>query len=80
MRGASIKRSLGAISSEQEEEIKSIVENSEIRDFRPLLYIIPYDRVTHLLRNVPIVDRAHPLSVEFVIEELPRNLFDVIEI
>jgi hypothetical protein len=41
---------------------------------------MPYDKVAHLLKNVPVADRAHPLSVEFVIEELPRNLFDVIEI
>jgi hypothetical protein len=80
LRGATIKKGLGVINEYQEEEIKAIVESAEIRDFRPLLYVMPFDKVAHLLKNIPIADRAHPLSVEFVIEELPRNLFDVIEI
>ena len=80
LRGALIKKNLGIITEDQETEIQTIVEKAEIRDFRPLLYVLPHDKVAYLLKNVPIVDRAHPLSVEYVIEELPRNLFDVIEI
>ncbi|HZE83884.1 MAG TPA: hypothetical protein VE035_06215 [Puia sp.] len=80
LRGAAIKRKQSIITEKEEEEIKEIVGNTETRDFRPLFYVIPYGKVEHLLRSVPVADRAHPLSVEYVIEELPRNLFDVIEI
>jgi len=79
-KGASFKKSIGIITDVQEQEIFEIVDQSEIRDFRPLLYVLPFDNCAHLLKAVPIKDRAHPMSVEFIIEELPRNLFDVIEL
>lgn len=80
IRGASIKKTQGIITEEQEAEIIEIVNSSESRDFRPLLYVMAYCAVKGLLRPVAVKDRAHPLSNEFIIEELPRNLFDVIEI
>jgi hypothetical protein len=30
--------------------------------------------------DVPVKERAHPLSIEFKVQALPRNCFDVIEI
>lgn len=80
LRGASFKKGQGVITQEQEDEISQIINNAEIRDFRPLLFVIPYEQTKHLIRAVPIADRAHPLSIEYVIEDLPRNLFDVIEL
>jgi hypothetical protein len=80
IRGAAIKKGQGIITADQESEVIEIVNNSEIRDFRPLLYVMSYEAVRGLLRTVPVKDRAHPLSIEFIIEELPRNLFDVIEL
>jgi hypothetical protein len=79
MKGAALKKDAGIISEEQEAEIASIIATAERRDFRPLLYIIPYQKVSRIKRDVPVNDKAHPLSVEYVIESLPRNHFDVIE-
>jgi hypothetical protein len=45
-----------------------------------LLYIIPAGPVAGLVREVPVVERAHPLSVEYIIEALPKKYFDAIEI
>ena len=67
------------ITPKQEKEIAKIVESAEVSDFRPLLYIMPFELVQKLLIKVPVADRAHPLSSEFLIHSLPRAHFDVIE-
>lgn len=78
--GADINKNKGIITADQESEIISIVDQSELRDFRPLLFIIPFNRVSDLVKEVAVGERAHPLSVEYKIECLPRELFDVVEI
>jgi len=75
LRGAEANRDAGAISETQRSEIASIVRDAEIRDFEPLVYLIPYGRVSRLVK-----ERAHPLSEEYAIESLPRRLFDIIEL
>ena len=80
LNGATRKRSAGAITEEQEREIGGIVELAETRDFRPLLYVIPYTNVLSIVQNVPVKEKAHPLAEEYVIEELPRQCFDIIEL
>lgn len=79
LRGAEFKRVSGIITEDEERDIASIVELAETRDFKPLLYIIPYNLVSDLIKEVSVEDRAHPLSVEYIIECLPRRFFDVIE-
>ena len=80
LRGARANRIAGVISERRETEISSIVRDAEIRDFEPLVYVIPYGRVSRLVKEVPVAERAHPLSEEYVIESLPRRLFDIIEL
>lgn len=80
LRGAKFKRTAGAISKDEAQSITSIVEQAEVRDFEPMIYVMPYARVSRLLREVPVKERAHPLSQEYVIESLPRGLFDVIRL
>jgi hypothetical protein len=80
LKGASFKLHAGTISEKQAKDITAIVEGAETRDFRPLLYVIPYQPVAGILKMVPVAERAHPLSVEYVIEGLPRHCFDVIEL
>lgn len=77
--GAQRKRTDGVIDQLQEREIVDIVNGAETRDFRPLLYLIPRELVPGMLKGVPVADRAHPLSIEYVIERLPRAAFDVID-
>ena len=79
LRGASLKQRLGVITPQKEMDIAAIVDLSERMDFRPLLYVIPYALVRKLVKEVPVSNRAHPLSKEYIIEELPRRCFDVID-
>jgi hypothetical protein len=80
LKGAVQKHKLGLIDDEQAQQIVSCVEASELIDFRPLLYVIPVTvEVSALLSEVPIQERAHPLSVEYLIENLPGDFFDIIE-
>jgi hypothetical protein len=43
------------------------------------LYVIPHGVVETKIRPVPLADRAHPLSEEYIIDALSRSEFDVIE-
>lgn len=79
LRGAAIKKDQGVINEKQKDDIAAIVDRAETYDFRPLIYLIPYSIACDRLAEVPIADKAHPLSVEYVIDRLPRNDFDVIE-
>lgn len=79
LRGAALKRAAGVIASEHETQIAEIVDASETADFKPLIFVIPYAGVASLIHEVPIRDRAHPLSSEYIIDALPRPLFDVLE-
>jgi hypothetical protein len=78
LEGVSAKREVAVIDEQQKAEIIQVVEKAEILDFKPLLYIIPFNLVTELVEEVPVEERAHPLSVEYLIKELPRHLFDII--
>jgi hypothetical protein len=78
--GADAKLEAGIINDTQHEEIIRIVERAEVRDFRPVLYVIPYDRVRGRVVDVPVHQRAHPLSVEYRVESLPGDCFDMLEL
>jgi hypothetical protein len=78
LKGAATKRVANVISDDELAEINAIVSEATIGDFQPLLYVIPYEAVASLAIPVPVAQRAHPLSEEYVIEALPGDLFDVI--
>jgi hypothetical protein len=80
LQGVVYNRGIGVISEEETVEITAVVNNAETRDFKPLLYVIPFAPVASLVIDVPVHERAHPLSTEFRIERLPRALFDIIEL
>lgn len=79
LRGASVKRQANVISESQEKEIASIIDLAQAKDFRPLMYIIPFSGIADRLREPPPEDKAHPLSAEYIIDSLPRAYFDIIE-
>jgi hypothetical protein len=79
LRGANVKRQSGVIDAGQEKDIVSIVDLADFGDFRPLMYVIPYSEVIDRMREPPPEDKAHPLSEEYIIDRLPRPLFDIIE-
>lgn len=78
VRGAESMRQKSVISDKALTEIKEVVSLAEIWDFRPLIYVISYPLVKHLVRTVAVRERAHPLSEEYVIEALPRSCFEPI--
>jgi hypothetical protein len=80
LRGLAVKRSAGVISEGEQLDIVSMLDRARGRDFRPLLYVIPYERVRERVQAVPVELRAHPLSREYIIERLPRVDFDVLEL
>ena len=77
-RGASIKLTQQQITREQEREIHDIVQTAQISDFEPLMLIIPYMMVQPMVKVVPVGERANPLWIEYRIEALPRDCFDII--
>jgi hypothetical protein len=78
-RGAVAKLAAGVITADQQKDIFQIIETAEPTLFRPLLYVIPHGVVETKIRPVPLADRAHPLSEEYIIDALSRSEFDVIE-
>jgi hypothetical protein len=79
LRGAAAKHGAGVITPNQRDEISYIVEEAQVSDFRPLLFVIPTVNVVASIVEPPPQDKAHPLSEEYIIPELPRAHFDVIE-
>src|SRR5262249_12526774 len=70
----------GQISADAKEEIIYMVEKGGFEMWRPLLYVIP--RAATLeprLETVPIAKRAG-FGPEYIIRDLKRNEFDVIEL
>jgi hypothetical protein len=80
VRGADMKLAAGAIDDRAASEIAEITRLASVADFRPLLYVIPYALVDRDAKEVPVAQRAHPLSDEFQIESLSRECFDIIEL
>jgi hypothetical protein len=80
MKGAECKQQEGVISEAQKEEIIAIAKDAEIANFKPLLYVIPAARVTGVVRTVPPPQRAHPMSVEYIIEALTVADFDLLDV
>jgi len=80
LKGASCKETEGVITPIQKAEIISVVSEAQLSDFRPLLYVIPFQRARRLLHEVPPKERAHPLSVEYIIEKLARTSFDILQL
>ena len=80
LRGAAFKKKAGVITDGTLEEIKTMVRRSQIQDYRPLLFVIPFQSIETRLKDVPAAKKAHPLSWEYTIESLPRACFDVLEL
>jgi hypothetical protein len=80
IKGANIKKSKGIITKSQEDDIVDIVNAAEIEDFRPLIYIIPTDKVEKIIKPVSYKYKADKFSQEYIIEELDKDLFDIIDL
>jgi hypothetical protein len=70
----------GTIDERQAAEIERTIDTAGGADFRPVLYVIPFERVRGTVFEVPVEQRAHPLSVEYRVENLARECFDMLEL
>ncbi len=61
-------------------QANAMIDAAELRDFRPLLYVIPYNPVVNLVKPVDVSQRASLYHEEYVIERLPRSLFEIVEL
>jgi hypothetical protein len=68
----------GEITSADKDEIVYAATNSAFKQWRPLIYIIPYARVAKRVESVPRPLRAG-LAAEYRIADLKRSEFDIIE-
>lgn len=78
--GAQEKLDAGVITQAAFSRITDILGNASMRDYRPMLFVIPFDGVADLVEEVAVASLAHPLSLEYRVERLPRDLFDAIEL
>lgn len=79
LKGCKLHRKKGTIDKNQEKEIIDIINGATLNYFRPLLYVIPAQKVRKIITPAPITKRASVLSFEFIIEQLPKTHFDLVE-
>ncbi len=82
-KGAIIARAIGweakgEISTSDKDEIVYIAENGPFKQWRPLIYVIPFAPVASRIETVPRGSRAG-LGPEYRIADLRRSEFDIIE-
>ena len=69
----------GRISDDQRDEILFMVNNADFQQWRPLVYAIPIGVLGGRKKLVPIAQRAG-FGEEYVVEDLTRAEFDLIEL
>jgi hypothetical protein len=79
-KGAHLQLGAGIIDIFEYREILEVAELAHPADFAPLLFVIPVSPLSGMLELVPVKARASLLSEEYIIRNLPRCLFDVIEL
>ena len=79
-KGARAKHTAGIITQAQLVEIRRIVERAETREFRPVLYLIPFASAGESIVEVPVRERASLLSVEYRLEALRNDCFDLLQL
>ena len=71
----------GEITEEKQEEIIYMVDYAPLREWRPLLYLIPRVLVAERLELVPIKKRASfSGEKEYIIRDLRRSEFEIVEL
>ncbi len=77
--GAANMLKKGLITNHEFGIIDELIETSTLNDFRPLLYIIPSDKVDSQIEIVKIKERANKFGCEFRIIDLNKCDFEIIE-
>jgi hypothetical protein len=80
LRGASVKEKQGIIDLPTRQRIEAVVRKAPVKDFSPLLLVIPYASVTGIVKAAGVAITARATSEEYIIDALPRDCFDVLEL
>jgi hypothetical protein len=80
LRGAAARCAQGVDDEMTRQLIEATVKRAPLPVFKPLLLVIPYSVVEHIAQPAESAARAGVLSDEYVIEQLPRSCFDVLEL
>lgn len=78
LKGAKAKLDSGVISKKEYHEIRSIVSVAEYEAFFPILYIVESKKVKDRYVEVVIKERSSDDAVEYKIEDLKENEFEII--
>jgi hypothetical protein len=78
-KGALIHHKAGIIDDNDLVRINKLIDSAKLKDFRPLLYLIPKNLVESKIIEVDIDDKANPLDVEYQIVDLNKNEFEIIQ-
>jgi len=78
IRGVEAMLDVGVITQDERDDILLIIEESDIKCFYPLLYIIDKNLVGDKIEVVPRKDRANIISEEVLIRDLHTDEFDVL--
>ena len=68
----------GRIDASQRDEILYMTQHAAFDHWRPLVYVVPVPPISSRMKLVPI-DRRAGFGDEFIIEDLKRNEFDLLE-
>lgn len=79
-KGAIIKHNKGDIDKKTMEEIIELSQKANFELFEPLIYVIPYDKIQKKLSKPHFKHKAHPMSLEYIIEDLHGEEFDIIQL
>lgn len=78
-KGALEKYTKGDITDAELNIINTLVDEATISEFEPLLYLLPSDKVKVKLTKVSSSMAAHPLSEEYIIDNLEEKEFEIIK-
>lgn len=78
LKGAKTKLDCGVITKNEYHEIRSIVSAAEYEAFFPILYIVEREKVKNRYTEVMVEERASDDAVEYKIEDLKENEFEII--
>lgn len=79
-RGATVKEQAGVIDAAKRKEIEKLARTASLAEFQPILLVMPFEVVRHIIKPATLPSRAAVWSQEFIIERLPRSCFDVLEL
>ena len=79
-KGADLMCKLGKINEEQKRDIHAISTEALPQQFLPVLCVIPRLEAVPHYKKVEVIERANPMSYEYILADLPQDAFDVIRI